>query len=193
VKYLIARTADLPGVCLLGAVQNVPKRSDLRFGISYLSRWPDNIHFEMDPDFKEQRGLADCLDNHTRLLVVSERFKQALEAIPGALQANDVLPVKIVNHRKRVEKAPYYIIQQLDHPPCLDEEKVTGVRNALSPENFQFINNMVLAPEKIPPDRMLFRARQYNAVVLIREDLAERLEPLGLSGLEFHEIEGFAF
>jgi hypothetical protein len=48
---------------------------------------------------------------------------------------------------------------------------------------------MVLDVGKVPKDRMLFRAKQFTEAVFIRSDLAEKLEPLGLTGFEMREID----
>jgi hypothetical protein len=40
---------------------------------------------------------------------------------------------------------------------------------------------------------MLFRAKEFSDVPLIRRALAEKLEVEKLTGIEFHEIEGFSF
>jgi hypothetical protein len=192
-KYLIAKTVKPKGVCSLSSVEKVPQREDLRYGVPYLSRWPEDIQFTMDSDFPKDIGLADSLDNISMLLVVSEKLKQALEEIPGALRSNEVLPVKIINHKKRTEKMPYFIVHQINQPACLDEAKTEGQRSKLSPERFQFMTKMVLDPGKIGPDLMLFRPKQFNEFPLVREDLAAKLKALALTGLEFHEIEGYAF
>jgi hypothetical protein len=194
-KYLIAKTVRPrgKGYCVLGSVEKVPQRSDLRFGKPYLSRWPEDIQFTMEPDFPKDIALADSMENISMLLAVSEKFKQALEAIPGALNSNEVLPVKVVNHKKRVEKGPHYIIHQINHPPCLDEAQSTGTRSALDPKEFQFLDTMVLDPAKIAPDLMLFRPAQFSDFPLVREDLADKLAALNLTGIEFHELEGFEF
>jgi hypothetical protein len=52
---------------------------------------------------------------------------------------------------------------------------------------------MVLDDSKIDKKLMLFRVAQYSMLPLVREDLADKLKALKLSGLEFHEIKGFAF
>jgi hypothetical protein len=192
-KYLIAKTVRPKGVCCVGSIQNVPEREDLRFGISYLKRWPDDAQFTMDPDFPKDIALADAIDNTSMLLVVSEKLKEALEGIPGALHSNEVLPLKIINHKKRAEKAPYYVIHQVNHPPCLDEGKTDGKRSSLNPKLFQFMKKMVLDDSKIDPKLMLFRPAQYPKFPLVREDLADKLKALGLTGLELHEIKGYAF
>ena len=78
-------------------------------------------------------GLADAFKNVSSLLVVSDRLRQALEAVPDALFENEVIPIKIFNHKKRAEKAPYFIIHQVNHPACLDETKSQGLRMAMIP------------------------------------------------------------
>jgi hypothetical protein len=191
-KYLIAKTVRPKGVCALDSIENVPEREDLRFGISYIKRWPEDARFSMDAEYPKDIALADSLDNVSMLLVASQKFKEALEGIPGALHSNEVLPVKIINHKGRAEKAPYYIIHQVDHPP-LDEAKSEGTRARLNPKRFQFLKKMVLDDSKIDKKLMLFRVAQYSMLPLVREDLADKLTALKLSGLEFHEIKGFAF
>jgi len=192
-KYLIAKTVRPKGVCALGSVENVPQREDLSFGVSYLARWPEDVQFTMDEDMPKDIRLADSLDNISMLLVVSEKLKQALEGIPGALVGSEMLPVKLINHKGRAEKAPYFIIHQVDHPACLDEAKSEGKRSSLNPKRFQFLSKMVLDPAKLDPKRMLFRVSQFNELPLVREDLAAKLKEAQLTGLEFHDIEGYAF
>jgi hypothetical protein len=191
--YLIAKTVRPKGACWLGSIQNVPEREDLRFGVSYFKRWPDKVQFSMEEEFPKDIALVDALRNVSSLLVVSARFKEALEAIPGALHSNEVLPVKIINHKKRAEKAPYFLIHQVGHSPCLDEAKCEGKRSSLDPKEFQFLKKMVLDESKIDSRLMLFRPAQYNKLPLIREDLVEKLKALDLTGIEFHEIKGYAF
>jgi len=176
-KYLIAKTVRPKGVAALDSIENVPEREDLRFGVSYVKRWPDDVRFTMDAEFPKDIALADSMDNVSMLLVVSQRFKEALEGIAGALHSNEVLPVTIVNHKKRAEKAPYYIIHQVDHPPCLDEGKSDGKRARLNPKRFQFLGKMVLDDSKIDRKLMLFRPWQWK----------HRSVPWGSSGkMHFH-------
>jgi len=104
-----------------------------------------------------------------------------------------VLPVKIINHRGRTEKAPYYVINQLNHPPCLDEKKSKGSRSPINPAIFQFMKKMVLDPALIPAELMLFRPAQYRRYPLVRADLAEALGKLELTGFELREIAGYEF
>jgi hypothetical protein len=129
-QYLLARTVETPGVPWLETIENVPKEQDLKYGVSRVSSFPEDASFSMSADFPKDVGLADAFKNVSSLLVVSARLRQALDSVPGALFENEVLPLKIFNHKKRLEKAPYFLIHQINHPPCLDEAKSQGTRMA---------------------------------------------------------------
>ncbi len=191
--FLVVRSVKSKGAPWLETIENVPDEEDLKFGVSRANGFPKDAAFSMSADYKKDVGLADVFKNVSALLVVSERVRGVLASIPGALFENEVLPVTIVNHKKRVEKAPYFIIHQLDHPRCLDEAKSKGTRMAIRPKLFQLMSAMVLDTKAVPPGKMLFRVEQFPWIPLIRRELADKLAAAKLTGLEFHEIEGFNF
>jgi hypothetical protein len=192
-SYLILQTIVPEGVCRLRTVRNVPRDQRLYTGESCLPGFPEDAMFKMNETFPKDIALADVLRNQSLKLVVSTRFKEALESIQGALTKNEALPVQIINHKGRPEKAPYFIIHQLDLPECLDEKKSKGTRLPIDTTQFQFLTKMVLDPARIPADRMLFRPLQYRDLPIVRSDLAEALGKLELSGVAFREIASYEF
>ena len=192
-QYLIVKTEPPQGACRLRTIKNVPNDHRFSIGASFSKDFPADALFRMNDSFPNDTRLVDSLRNLSALLVVSERFKNALEAIPGALVQNEVLPVAIVNHRGRKEKAPYFIIHQLARPECLDEAKTKGTRSKIAPAQFQFLKKMVLDVRRIPPSLMLFRAAQYPQLPLVRRDVAESLAKLDLVGVELCDIARYQF
>jgi hypothetical protein len=190
---MVVKTVKATGAPWLETIENVPDEEDLAFGVSRVTGFPENASFSMSDDYPKDVGLADAFKNVSSLLVVSDRLRQALEAVPDALFENEVIPIKIFNHKKRAEKAPYFIIHQVSHPACLDETKSQGLRMAIDPKHFQFVTAMVLDEKKIDSKKMLFRVEQFPNVPLIRRELAEKLGAGKFTGLEFHEIAGFDF
>jgi len=173
----------------LESISEVEDFHNLKFGVSMKDGFPEKASMAMDRESPKDLGLADALWNTSSLLVVSDKFRKALDGIPGALHENEVLNVKIVNHKGRAVKEQYFIIHQLNHPPAVDEARTKGKRSKLAPEKFQFVEKMVLDESKVPEDRMLFRVKQYYSVPFVRADLADKLEPLGLTGFEIREID----
>lgn len=171
----------------------VAPKDRLISGNPWAKRFPKNAFIEMSPEFKGEVGLADALVNTNNLFVVSKQIKEFVESIPGALYKNEVIPIKIIDQRKHGVKEPYFIIHQVNHLPCIDMKKSKGTLFPSSKDEFQFINTMVLDNKKIDSKRMIFRAKQYNHVILVRSDLAEKLQQKGFTGIEFHEIKGYDF
>jgi hypothetical protein len=192
-NYLLVKVTRANGICWLGNLKNVPDPFELRFGISRAVDFPDDAELRMDPDFPKDIGLADVLKSGGALLVVSDSVRSFLESVPGALFQNELLPVHIVNHKGRRERARYFIVNQLDHPPCLKEDECVGQRQPINPEQFQFIQKMVLDESRIGTELQLFRAAQYPELPLVRRDLAEKLRGEGFTGVSFHEVDGFDF
>lgn len=192
-NYLVARIEAPEGACLLGSLKNVPKSFEIRFGNSRLPGFPADARFLMDEDFPKGIALTDALQNDNRFLVASARLRSCLESIPGALFQNELLPVKIINHKGRQEKALYVIVNQLDHPACLKEKDCDGVKNPINPDRFQSIAKLVLDEKRIDPKLMLFRAAEFPKMPLVRRDLAAKLKAEHFTGISFHEIEGYEF
>jgi hypothetical protein len=192
-NYMLVEMKASNGACRLGTIENVEKEFQLRIGVPRATNFPTDACFRMNDDFPKDIGLTDALHNRSRLVVASERLKKFLEAIPGALVQNEILPVAILNHKGRREKAQYAVVNQLNHPACLNEKACVGTKSKLKPAMFQVIEKMVLDPARVPADRMLFRAAEYPQAALIRRDLAEKLDAETFTGITFHEIEGYEF
>ena len=188
-KFLVLALIRSPGICTLESIRHVEDFHLLGLGESMKDDFPADASMAMDRETPKSVGLADALWNTSSLLVVSDKFKKILEGIPGALKENEILSVKVINHKGRVVKDPYFIIHQLNNPPAIDETKTKGDRSNLAPDTYQFVDKMVLDASKIPDDRMIFRVQQHTQPVFIRADLAEKLGSLGLTGFEMHDID----
>ncbi len=166
----------------------MPNAHRFSIGASFSKDFPADAMFKMNDSFPNDIRLVDSLHNLSALLVVSERFKDALEAIPGALVQNEVLPVAILDHRGHKAKAPYFIVHQAGAAGVPRRGQDEGHAQQDCPAQFQFLKKMVLDVQRIPPSLMLFRAAQYPQLPLVRRDVAERLAQLDLVGVAFCEI-----
>jgi hypothetical protein len=189
-KYKIIQIVTPKGVCLLSNIQNVKDWAYLHRNVPLAGKFPEDASFPMDDEFPKNIKLADALANTHRLLVVSERFAEFLKT-EKLLAHNEVHPVSIVNHKGRRESAKYFIIHQIDDPKCVDEAKTVGTKSRLEPDEYSGMKSLVLDEKKIPPDYTIFRAAEYKSRVLIRSDVAEKIEKAGFTGIAFFEIEGY--
>lgn len=192
-KYLLLHVEATGGACHVRTISHVPEAERLHAGTSYAADLPQTASFEMNETFPKDRRLDDAVENQSSCLLVSERFKQVLQAIPGSLLQNEILPVRIIDHRGHPEQAAYYVIHQLAYPACLDENQTTGRRSKLMPQVFQFLDTMVIDEAAVPRDRMLFRAAQYPEIPIVRADLAEALTRAKLTGFRLCDPATFEF
>jgi len=190
--YVVVKLIAPKGACHLGnGLLNVPDDFQLRFGFSRAANFPADAAMRMDDDHPRDIKLTDALDNVARLLIVSARFRELLETTPGALVENEILPLKIINHKGREEAAPYVIVSQLNHTACLKDDECVGRRSTIAPEQFASLKKMVLDESKIDPKRMLFRAAQYPTIQLMRRALADKIVAAKMTGISFVEVEKY--
>lgn len=190
-NYLISSVILPKGVCALGAIGNVPNWAEMMAGSSQTGRFPTDAQFQMDSRRPKDVKLADVLRNMNRFFVVSERLKDLFMA-SDALKNNEVFEVGIVNHKGRREKAKYFLIHQIDRPKCVDEAQTVGVKSPLDPSVYSDLTKLAIDESKLDPDLAIFRPAEYKARVFFRRDIADKIVAAGMTGLELHEVNGYA-
>jgi len=185
-EYVLWNTFRPPYVCSLGNLDGVEKVFELKDGVPRAAGFSEHARFQMSTIYPYDIRLADCLKNTDRLIVASEALKEFLES--HALDHVEYLPVTILNHKERVASREYYIIHLISPVDCLDVPKCGATRSSLVPEDILDLNELVLDPSRIDPDRRIFRLKYYERPVLARRDLAAALESRGFSGLSFAEL-----
>ena len=183
-EYLVGRDFRGKGVCSLEILLGVDDPEELDQGFSRKKGWPDDARFEMDPNAPKDMKLEDFLQNGSSFCVVSTRFKELVEKEkPPRVE---YLPVSIINHKGRKEKAQYWILHSTPMVKnAIDLKKTKAKRNNINPDVFSSVSNLTLDKKKIPPDLQLFRLEEFSLIALFRSDLAEKIQDAGMTGIEF--------
>jgi hypothetical protein len=177
-------------VCRLGSVQNVEDDFQLLRGITRLTNWPETASYFMDKERKTHIRLEDCLWNVGSLLVVSEKVKNLLET--EKLQNNEFLAVNIINHKDRLVKERYFILNQIGLQDCIDLERSEYKENRINPEYFSIVKRLVIDERRIDPDVRLFRMKKYPKIPIVYRSLAQKLIDAGITGAKFGEVDQYA-
>jgi hypothetical protein len=189
-NYMISRVTLPKGICNLGAIKNVPGWARMMNGASQIGQFPEEAQFQMDPDRPKDVKLADVLENMNSFLIVSERLKD-LFVTWNALKKCEVLPVGILNHKGRLEKAHYFIIHQVDHPQCVDEGQSIGEKSPLDPSEYISVTKLVFDESKIDPELAILRPLEYRNRAFFRRDIVDKILTTGITGLKFYEVESY--
>jgi hypothetical protein len=172
------------GDCRLRHLAGVEDAFELRYGISRAAGWPDDAHCEFDPDYPKDVALSDSPDG-AGVILASGRLKDALVA-QGA-RNTELLPVTLINHKGRVAARDYHIVHPLEIVDCIDLAASAAEWNAIDDDVLTACAQLVLKPQAIPDDLLLFRPRFWPKLVLIRRRLADHLLGQGFTGLRFIE------
>jgi hypothetical protein len=139
-------------------------------GIPVGADFPDDVVFDLSPDSGMQ--LTDSLPNTLLFHVVSERLKGAIEKTK---QPAEFHRVSIRNHKKRIAREPYYVMNLLGSLDAMDRAKSDWRESKLVPGEADAILRLHLDTAKIPDGVPLFRLSVDPSVILVRLDLAREI------------------
>ncbi len=173
--------------CVLGTLQNVERQYEFDKGVSRKKDFPADAFYRMSDEYPDNLVLGDVLDNTNDLLVVSQRFLDLLSE--EDFKNNEVLPVKIMNHKDRFEEKQYFILNQLEHQDLIDRDQSELEVNDIDPEKIVTIYDLVLDESKIDNSVSILRMTGFSQVLVLRRDLADRIEKSGIKGIEVNEFD----
>jgi uncharacterized protein DUF1629 len=155
-------------------------------GIPMGDTFPDGVRFQMA---RETPGLliADVINNAFGYLMVSAKGKAFLEA--NAKVPIEWLRFTLLNHKARVASDDCWIANVLGTVDCVNLHHTKGEVSAVDPGEFMNITRLVLDPQRIPPDRSLFRIASLPSVMIVRDDLRRAMESAPLTGVTFLELD----
>lgn len=119
---------------------------------------------------REEPGIQvpDLVGNTCSVLIVSRRLKESLESLnKGRTQ---YLPVKIVNHKKRVASAEHFIVNPLGVVDVLDTQ--ASEIEWLDGEVVE-VEKMVIDPRKAKKAPDLFRVKEEPAEYVVSERVVD--------------------
>jgi hypothetical protein len=179
------------GICKLDALMGVPDDFEIHDGVSRLAGWPPDASAAMDPNFPKDIGLADSL-NLAGFVVISARAREFLnDKGVGKPEKIEFLPIKIINHKGRLEAAEYFIVNPLDVIDCVDREASETKAEVLDKKMIRACERLVLRENVIPADLKIFRLGFWSGRIILRRELADSMKAAGLTMMKFFEPEDY--
>ncbi|NOK02202.1 MULTISPECIES: DUF1629 domain-containing protein [Myxococcus] len=143
-------------------------------------------------DLSKEGGstLTDSIPNTFGMLVVSEKLKGILEQETPA-DSIEYLPIRLRTPRKKVLTTPYYIANVLGTVACMDAKKSDFSMSSIVKTQVRRFRRLALNEKKIPKDVKIFRLAEQTSLILVREDLGQRIVDEDCLGVLFQELEDF--
>jgi len=140
-------------------------------GRSASSRYPENVVAKMSPD---RGGIypSDIIANRNLCLIVESEIKEIIQEFCG--EHCEYLPVKIENHRGRIEKKNYFYINPLGSFDCLNKEesviKYNSEGKVITVKHFVFDQKKM---ESLPD---IFRVKESEKKYFINQRLVDEIK-----------------
>ncbi len=186
-KFDLAPT-DNPDYCFIpDPYPRVLKAKSYKFtfGEPISADYPEDASVTMDPK-KQGIQLPDLIGNYNRMLVVSQRFKEALASVnTGKIE---FLPLTIINHKGRIASTDYFIINSLEIWDVAD-------RDASEIEYFEgdvvSVDELVIDHQKAKKAPDIFRLEEDPTFLLFNENLLDALSAVKpkMTNVYFDEID----
>jgi hypothetical protein len=179
--YYILTVPRLPEY---GLIRDDPKGATKTYlvdeGKSFAGHMPKDAKVQLDKRHKGTK-LCDFISNVASWLIVSERVRAILAAEPNP---SEVYPLKVLDLKGRPIKAPYFFVHPVGAVDCVDLKKSEYRRSAMEPSRIASVQRVVLHQRKIPPDRTIFRLKEFPVTLIIRSDLLGKLKAAEVKGIQ---------
>lgn len=185
--YYVLKTVKSPtNVRLVDVPSAITKQYQLTQGKSRAQGWPDAVTLEYSRDKPEGLELTDWIDNSMSWMIISSAFRKVLEAFP--VTDVEYLPIQLQNHKKKISSTDYSIgnftklVEAVDREQSVFEEAGGDIT---------LFDKLVLRPDIVRSGPSLFRMKERDILVLGREDLVNKLQKAGMTGVKFVETDKY--
>ena len=149
-------------------------------GAPLLDGWPDGVTLQYSDDNPEGVLLTDHITNTRNWLIISEKFKHALDELD--LDYLEYLPVGFLDHKGRTKNEPYWIVNftklfsAVDREQSIYKDRIGGKLGSFK--------KLVLADEIVKSGPPIFCLEEQPRMFLFRQDFKEKVDAQGLTGFE---------
>jgi hypothetical protein len=184
--YVVWNAKSEGNSCLLLPIEDVERDWELLKGVPRAHDFPAGAIMRMSDLHKREIGVLDNVMNQSALVVVSERLRRFLEE--RSLPNVEYLPIKIMNHKRRVASDTHVIVHAIEPQDCLDVAQSGASFSGIIPTDITRVKNLVLDPGRIDPKVPLFRIKNFGYPTIVARSLAEDILKAGFTGTYFTEL-----
>jgi hypothetical protein len=146
-------------------------------GVPIGSDYPKDAQITMS-DKEEGIALSGLIGNTCGLLIVVSALKNLILDHDKAPDQIECLPLRILNHKKRLASDDYFIINPLGTEDCVDLEK--SVIERTKSGAVVGIDELVLKRSRINPAKAIFRIKEDPHFYIARKDWLVKIKSLNL-------------
>jgi uncharacterized protein DUF1629 len=189
-KFVIWTNKVIRDACSLYELTGVDKDYQLRKGVPRAAGFPREAAFAMDPDRPNDTLLTDNLFNTDLLIVGSRELREFFET--QGVPKLEYLPVAIIDHKGKKVSREYFIINPIEPVDCIDFAKSEITWDEMDKAAIEDVSRLVIDETKVEPARALFRPKGLHQIIMVRREIAEKIDAKGFTGIRWTELNKFS-
>lgn len=159
---------------------------DLRYGLSVKGSFPSKAVCSLSRRHKGKK-LANFFGNIMGHLIVDEKARALLQAEQGL--SWEWYPLSVVDQKGKPFSTAYTWAHLLGNHECVDRKKSQFTVEPMEPTEIHTFDRLVLDSARIPKELSLFRIKEQPGTIIIRADLAARLQAAKVTGWETWKLD----
>ena len=188
-EYYVWEALAGKDAAVLTDLQNYEGVVDIKRGRKLTGPLPDDAFFEMNPRYPKDIFLEEQISNMDKMVLVSPKFSEFL--VSENLSGIEYLPVNIKDHKGVLSKERYQIVHSTKVIDCIDKSNSDLLWNKIDPSFLSGCYELVLNEERIKEEDVIFRLKHLETFLIVREDLVEKINRAGFSGVDMTNIDEF--
>lgn len=181
-KFFVPKMTDDLSLAFIEEFSGIAEPWDLKLGVRMGDNFKPTAKARLDKRYGE--FLSDYLSNLKNWVPISEKMKAVFESAGLNDQRVEYLPFELYSQQKRKINKQYYVANALDKVACLDKTK-SDIDYASSGEILG-VKRLYVDECNVPTESCFFRLAECPEVIVFREDLVDRLNEAGVTGLELY-------
>jgi len=190
-EWLFVKSTPVKDAAYFTPIKNYPKQWELGACLPLRDKIPPEAEIRMDPNVPKDIKLVDSLYSSDSVLFVNERVCKLFES--QGIQNVEYLPIKVIDHKQKPVKEPYFIVNILTKADCIDVQASQITWNTINTERISGVKSLVLNSKLLPTDVKFFRPVRMPYVMLIHRSVADQIRAEGLLGFRFQEVSEFHY
>jgi len=174
-------------------IESLPKNgpSEWKYleGCSLKKQFPVKASIKYSSNYPENRMLHDFVKNILRVLIVSSKVIDLIQKKGG--NNVEVLPIELLDHREEIVSDSYGILNLIGSQDIVDMEKSKYKMSSLEKDQIKRVKKLIVSPDKVDQNSVIFRAKKMRKHIFIREDLLQLFVDNGISGLKVYSANGW--
>jgi hypothetical protein len=187
-KYVVWKAKYVPNSFVLDKMSFVEDTWEIVEGIPRSQSFPSGVTHTVSQEYPNDMLLVDVFRSPHRMILISPALKDFFEK--KNVKQVEYLPVAILNHKGKPAD-DYFILHPIHPVECLNIKESEAKWDYMDDTTIGPIKQIIIDETQVDPELQIFKIKYLYDIIIVRRDLAEAIDALGATGIEWIELHDF--